>query len=216
MRKTLLRLCKSSLLCNVTLIAFLLFTAMNVLEASSLDAKTVTGTVTSAIDHEPLVGVTVKVLGVPNGSVTDVDGKYSINVESGQILQFSYVGYLSKTVKVGIENNINVVLKEDHKSLDEVVVVGYGVMKRSDLTGSVSSIDEKAIKQGVNTTIEQAMQGRIAGVAVTQNSGAPGGGISVQIRGVNSLSSNEPLYVIDGIAMSGSSSNNTSATRWRN
>ncbi|EXG77813.1 TonB-linked outer membrane protein, SusC/RagA family [Xylanibacter oryzae DSM 17970] len=211
MRKTLLRLCKSSLLCNVTLIAFLLFTAMNVLEASSLDAKTVTGTVTSAIDHEPLVGVTVKVLGVPNGSVTDVDGKYSINVESGQILQFSYVGYLSKTVKVGIENNINVVLKEDHKSLDEVVVVGYGVMKRSDLTGSVSSIDEKAIKQGVNTTIEQAMQGRIAGVAVTQNSGAPGGGISVQIRGVNSLSSNEPLYVIDGIAMSGSSSDNTSA-----
>ena len=185
MRKTLLRLCKSSLLCNVTLIAFLLFTAMNVIEASSLEAKTVTGTVTSAIDHEPLVGVTVKVLGVPNGSVTDVDGKYSINAESGQILQFSYVGYLSKTVKVGIENNINVVLKEDHKLLDEVVVVGYGVMKRSDLTGSVSSIDEKAIKQGVNTTIEQAMQGRIAGVAVTQNSGAPGGGISVQIRGVN-------------------------------
>src|SRR5574344_1774501 len=124
MRKTFLRLCKSSLLCNVALIAFLLFPATTVLEAGSLVAKTITGTVTSATDHEPLIGVTVKVLGANTGSVTDFDGKYSINVESGQSLQFSYVGFLSKTVKAGGENVINAVLSEDNKSLEEVVVVG--------------------------------------------------------------------------------------------
>ncbi len=92
-----------------------------------------------------------------------------------------------------------------------MVVVGYGEMNRSDLTGSVASINEEQIKQGVNTSLEQAMQGRIAGVQVMQNSGAPGGGISVQIRGINSLSGNEPLYVVDGIAISGNTSDNTSA-----
>jgi len=171
---------------------------------------TVTGVVTDANTGEEIIGATVKVKGTTVATVTNAMGEYSIAASKGQTLEFSYIGYTTLTQKITKGGTMNIQLSEDSQTLDQVVVVGYGVMKRSDLTGSVSSIDEKAIKQGVNTSIEQAMQGRIAGVAVTQNSGAPGGGISVQIRGINSLSGNEPLYVVDGIAMSGQTSDNTS------
>lgn len=133
-----------------------------------------------------------------------------MSVRPGATIEVSYVGYQTKSVKVAGAGKYDIQIAEDVNMLEQVVVVGYGTMKRSDLTGSVSSIDEKAIKQGVNTSIEQAMQGRIAGVQVTQNSGAPGGGISVQIRGINSLSGNEPLYVVDGVAMSGQTDSHTS------
>jgi len=168
------------------------------------------GTVTDANTGEEVIGATVKVKGSSSGSITDFEGKYKISVKPGATIEVSYVGYQTKSVKVAGAGKYDIQISEDVNMLDQVVVVGYGVMKRSDLTGSVSSIDEKAIKQGVNTSIEQAMQGRIAGVAVTQNSGAPGGGISVQIRGINSLSGNEPLYVIDGVAMSGQTGDNSS------
>ena len=168
------------------------------------------GTVTDANTGEEVIGATVKVKGSSSGSITDFEGKYKISVKPGATIEVSYVGYQTKSVKVAGAGKYDIQISEDVNMLDQVVVVGYGVMKRSDLTGSVSSIDEKAIKQGVNTSIEQAMQGRIAGVAVTQNSGAPGGGISVQIRGINSLSGNEPRYVIDGVAMSGQTGDNSS------
>lgn len=168
------------------------------------------GTVTDANSGEEVIGATVKVKGSTSGSITDFEGKYKISVRPGATLEVSYVGYQTKQVKVTGAGQLDIQIAEDVNMLEQVVVVGYGVMKRSDLTGSVSSIDEKAIKQGVNTSIEQAMQGRIAGVQVTQNSGAPGGGISVQIRGINSLSGNEPLYVIDGVAMSGQTGDNSS------
>lgn len=170
----------------------------------------INGTVTDAATGEEVIGATVKVRGVAGGTITDAMGNYRISAQVGQTLEFSYIGYTTKQVKVTRGGQLDVQLEEDATSLDEVVVVGYGVMKRSDLTGSVSSINEEQIKQGVNTSLEQAMQGRIAGVQVTQNSGAPGGGISVQIRGINSLNGNEPLYVVDGIAMSGQTSDNTS------
>lgn len=168
------------------------------------------GTVTDATNGETVIGATVKVKGASGGAITDFDGKYKISVKPGSTLEVTYVGYQPKQVKVTKGGQLDIEISEDVNMLDQVVVVGYGVMKRSDLTGSVASIDEKAIKQGVNTSIEQAMQGRIAGVQVTQNSGAPGGGISVQIRGINSLNGNEPLYVIDGVAMSGQTSDNSS------
>ncbi len=140
-----------------------------------------------------------------------MDGAFSLEAPVGATLEFTYIGYEKQTVKVRANTrNLTVEMDEDSQLLDQVVVVGYGTMKRSDLTGAVASIDEKAIKQGVNTSIEQAMQGRIAGVQVTQNSGAPGGGISVQIRGINSLNGNEPLYVIDGVAVSGQTGDNSS------
>ena len=167
------------------------------------------GTVTDAATGDEVIGATVKVKGASGGSITDLNGSYRLKCEAGQTLEVSYVGYKSKQVTARA-GRLDVSIEEDVNMLDQVVVVGYGVMKRSDLTGAVSSIDEKAIKQGVNTSMEQAMQGRIAGVQVTQNSGTPGGGISVQIRGINSLNGNEPLYVVDGIAMSGQTSDNQS------
>lgn len=170
----------------------------------------ISGTVTDANTGEEVIGATVKVKGASGGTITDAMGNYKMSVASGATIEVSYVGYQTKQVKVTKGGQLDIQIAEDVNMLEQVVVVGYGVMKRSDLTGSVSSIDEKAIKQGVNTSLEQAMQGRIAGVQVTQNSGAPGGGISVQIRGINSLSGNEPLYVIDGIQISGNTSSNNS------
>lgn len=206
MRKTFLKTCKSSMFCRWALI--LLF--MVPLTVFSQEVK-VTGTITDAVTGEEIIGATVKVQGSTSGAISDVSGNYQITARVGRNLEVSYVGYKTQIIRVTKAGVINVQLTEDSQLMDEVVVVGYGVMKRSDLTGSVSSINEEQIKQGVNTSVEQAMQGRIAGVQVTQNSGAPGGGISVQIRGINSLNGgNEPLYVVDGIAMSGQASGNTS------
>ncbi len=158
---------------------------------------------------DPVIGASVLVKATSTGAATDINGHFAVDAAPGATLQISCIGFITQTVKA-TSGTMKIVLTESSQSLNDVVVVGYGVMKRSDLTGAVSSIDEKAIKQGVNTSIEQAMQGRIAGVQVTQNSGAPGGGISVQIRGINSLNGNEPLYVIDGVAMSGQTSDNSS------
>ena len=183
---------------------------LTLLPLQSFAQSKVTGTVFDESNGEAIIGATVRVKGASTGTVTDVDGHFSIDASAGQTIEVSYIGYTTQTVKVPRNLQVDVRLSEDTHTLDQVVVVGYGTMKRSDLTGSVASINEEQIKQGVNTSIEQAMQGRIAGVQVTQNSGAPGGGISVQIRGINSLNGNEPLYVVDGIAMSGQSSSNTS------
>ena len=171
----------------------------------------VEGTVTDAATGDEIIGATVKVKGTASGAITDFNGHYRIKAKAGETLEFTYVGYKTQQTRVQRAGTINIQLAEDVAMLDQVVVVGYGVMKRSDLTGAVSSIGEEQIKQGVNTNIEQAMQGRIAGVNVTQNSGSPGGGISVQVRGINSLNGNEPLYVIDGIAVSGQTDGNSSA-----
>lgn len=171
---------------------------------------TVKGIVSSTQENEPLIGATVSEKNKGNGTITDINGIYSIKVKIGTTLIFSYVGFQDKEIEVKKGGTLNVKLNENSEVLDEVVVIGYGTMKRSDLTGAVSSIGEEAIQQGVNSSIEQAMQGRIAGVQITQNSGAPGGGISVQIRGINSLNGNEPLYVIDGVAISGQTSDDSS------
>ncbi len=156
---------------------------------------------------EPLPGVSIVIKGSSQGTTTSSDGKYSLAVPGNtSVLIFSFVGYLSKEVVVGTQSAINVTLSVDNKALEEVVVVGYGEMKRADLTTAQTSVSAKDIEKTVNTTIEQAIQGRAAGVYVTQNSGQSGGGISVNIRGVNSISgSNEPLYVVDGVQIPGQS-----------
>ncbi|MBP3640106.1 MAG: TonB-dependent receptor [Muribaculaceae bacterium] len=182
----------------------LLLPAMS-LQAMAASKISVSGTVTSQIEDEPLAGASVRIKGTSLGVTTDVDGKYEILAEKGQVLQFSYIGYKSKEVTID-RNVINVALDEDRTLLDDVVVVGYGTMKRSDITGSVVSVGADEIKKTIVTSVDQALQGRAAGVQVTQNSGSPGGGISVAIRGVNSLNGNEPLYVIDGVAVDGKSS----------
>lgn len=178
---------------------------------TTAQTRTVTGIVTSASDGEPLIGATILVKETKAGTVTDMDGKFSIRIAKGQTLVVSYIGYNSKNIKYTGKATVEVELTEDAATLDEVVVVGYGVMKRSDLTGSVVSVGTNEIKKSVITSVDQALQGRAAGVQVTQNSGSPGGGISVSIRGVNSLNGNEPLYVIDGVAIDGQTNGNSSA-----
>ena len=184
-------------LCRVALVLLLLSpAAIDFSVANPLQDRKVSGTVVSEADGEPLIGVSVYLKGNEGrGVITDLNGRYSLTVPSGATLVFSYVGYVSQEIEVK-GSVVNVQLKEDSELLDEVVVVGYGTMKRSDLTGSVVSVGEDEIKQSVITSLDQALQGRAAGVQVTQNSGAPGGGISVSIRGINSLNGNEPLYVI--------------------
>jgi TonB-linked SusC/RagA family outer membrane protein len=166
----------------------------------------VSGTITDA-DNAPMPGVNVLVKGTTIGSSTDGDGNYSIEAGENDVLVISFIGYSSQEIRIGNQTNINVKMAEDVATLQEVVVVGYGEMRRSDLTTAQTSISSKEIARTLNTTIEQAIQGRSAGVYVTQNTGAPGGGISVNIRGINSLrGSNEPLYVVDGVQIQGSTS----------
>lgn len=163
----------------------------------------VTGTVIDDTD-EPLLGVSVMEVGTSNGVSTDLDGNFSITVKSGEAsLSFSYVGMNPQTVKINGRHTINVTMTTNSQVMDEVVVVGYGTQKKSDITGSVASIGEDAMRKTIVTNADQMLQGKLAGVQVTQNSGAPGGATSVRIRGASSLtSSNEPLYVIDGVPMS--------------
>ena len=173
-----------------------------------LSAQTVTvrGTVKDNTG-EALIGVSVLEKGTTNGVVSDFDGNYSLNVKSNATLDFSYIGYVPQSINVAGKTTINVVLREDDKVLDELVVVGYGQMRRSDLTGSVASISSDAIDKSVTTSIDQVLQGRAAGVQVQQNSGIPGGSSSIRIRGTSSLnSSNEPIFVIDGVVIDNTNS----------
>lgn len=161
----------------------------------------VTGQVINSEDGSALPGVSVAIKGTTTGAITDAEGRYRITVPNAEsILVFSFVGFLTAEITTGNRTTIDVRLAGDLKSLSEVVVVGYGTQKKSDLTGSVSSITAKDIRQVPVASLDQALQGRATGVQVTQASAAPGGGVSIRIRGGNSIqASNEPLFVIDGI-----------------
>lgn len=159
---------------------------------------TIKGTVSAA--DGPIIGATVKVKGAQGGVVTDFDGNYSISAQSNATLVFSYVGYVTKEVKVGGKRLIDVILEEDETLLNEVVVVGYGTMRKSDLTGAVTQVDNKAFEKSVSTSIDQVLQGRAAGVQIQANTGTPGGSSTIRIRGTNSLNaSSQPIFVIDGV-----------------
>ena len=164
----------------------------------------VTGMVKDA-SGEPIIGASVVEAGTTNGIVTDLDGNFKLNVSAKGSLKISFIGYQTQTIPVAGKKQFDITLKEDAKVLDEVVVVGYGQMKRSDLTGSVVSVNDEAIKKSVVTSVDQVLQGRAAGVQVQANSGMPGGSSSIRIRGINSLNaSNEPIFVIDGVIIDGS------------
>jgi TonB-linked SusC/RagA family outer membrane protein len=164
----------------------------------------VQGKVTDAETGEPLPGATVLEKGTTNGTVTDLQGNYSISIGSPDaILVFSYIGYLNEEIPVNDRTEINIKLSEDIQSLEEVVVVGYGTQKRRDVTGSVASVKGDDISSVPTAGFDQALQGQVAGMQVQATSGEPGGGVSVRIRGASSLTgSNEPLYVIDGVPIS--------------
>jgi len=157
-------------------------------------------------DDGPAIGATVKEKGATGGSITDLDGNFTLKTKQGATLTISYVGYKTMTVKV-TGKPINVTLAPDAEVLSEVVVVGYGQMKRSDLTGSVVSVGEKAIEKSVPTSIDQVLQGRAAGVQIQANTGTPGGSNTIRIRGTNSLNAtSQPIFVIDGVIIDSSSS----------
>lgn len=160
---------------------------------------------------EPLIGTSISVMNSTQGTVADLNGKYKITVPVKSTLVYSYLGFVTQKILVNSRTRIDVVLKGDSRQIDEVVVVGYGTMKRSDVTGSLVSVNSKSIEESVATTMDQVLQGRAAGLIMTQNSGIPGGGSSIQIRGVSSLNStNEPIYVVDGVIISGNTGSNSS------
>jgi TonB-linked SusC/RagA family outer membrane protein len=153
---------------------------------------------------EPLIGVTISVEGAEVGTVTDEEGNYSISAPGGSSLVFSYVGYETQTVAIGDRSTLNVTLVEEVSALDEVVVIGYGTQRRSDLTGSVSQVGAREVNAFPATNVLQTLNGRAAGVQVSQTTGAPGAGLNVRIRGTNSIQGgNEPLYVVDGFPIFG-------------
>lgn len=176
---------------------------MSLITFTTLAQSTIKGVVTDG--SGPIPGATIIVKGTNNGAVSDLDGNYVIsNVPSDGTLVFSFVGYKTEEIAVSNRSEINVTLQEDISSLNEVVVIGYGSMKRSDVTGSVASISNKSIEESIPTTIDQVLQGRAAGVQIQQNSGAPGASSSIRIRGVSSVTgSNEPIFVIDGVILDG-------------
>lgn len=177
---------------------FLLLSVLALLPAAALaqGMVTVSGTVADS-NGDPLIGCSVQLKGSGVGTVTDLDGHFKLQVPEGKTLIFSYIGYKTKELKA--QKNMKVTLDDDTHVLNEVVAVGYGTMKRSDITGSVVSVKAEDLEQTSAATMDQMLQGRAAGLTMTSNSGAAGSSTSIQIRGVNSLnSSNEPVYVIDG------------------
>ena len=165
-------------------------------------AKKITGTVSDQFG--PVIGATVRVKGSSNGVITDMDGNFTLNAKPGETVEVSYVGYVTKTFVVGSASRYDVTIEEDRQNLQEVVVVGYGTMKKSDLAGASASMDEKAIKGTNITNIDQAFLGRATGVNAVQTSGAPGSASSVRVRGQATINANaEPLYVVDGVIFQG-------------
>jgi len=164
--------------------------------------RSITGKVTDATTNEGLIGVTVLIQGTYTGTVTDVDGKFTVKAAPGANLVFSFIGYQTQTVAVGQQTTINVSLKTEVKGLDEVVVIGYGTVKKSDATGAVSTVSTKDFNNGVMTSPQDLIVGKSAGVVITTAGGAPGSGATIRIRGGSSLNaSNDPLIIIDGVPL---------------
>jgi TonB-linked SusC/RagA family outer membrane protein len=197
MRKSLLRL-RSGTLCAIVLFALLTLTG-----TVCAQDNTVTGIVLDE-DNSPLPGVSVLVKNSRVGTVTDADGKFTINATGDAVLVFSFIGLTTQEISVNGQSTISVTMKADATLLGEVVVIGYGTQKKSDLTGAVASVQMKELSNVPITRADQMLQGRISGVQVTQTNAEPGGNVSIRIRGTNSInSSNEPLFVIDGFPGAG-------------
>lgn len=163
----------------------------------------VKGKVSSADAGEGLPGVNVIIKGTSIGTITDMDGNYSINASSEDVLVFSFVGYLDEEIAIGTNTVIDVSLVTDILSMEEVYVVGYGTQKKSVITGAIAKIDSEDLEKSTDLRVEQAIQGKAAGVVVMNNSGQPGDNLTIRIRGVGTNGNSDPLYIVDGLPMSG-------------
>ena len=187
---------------RVTLLIALLMASISYIYAQQL---TITGTVTDKGLGDPVIGATILVQGTTNGTVTDMDGKFSLDVSKGDILHISYIGYQPQTIKVdGVQKVYTIQLGEDTQALDEVVVVGFGTQKKVNLTGAVSTVDTKALESRPVAQVGQALQGVVPGLNLSLNNqgGALGNALKVNIRGTGTIgegSNDAPLILIDGI-----------------
>ena len=173
--------------------------AQKVLSKENQDKKTVSGKVVDE-NGEPVIGATVLEVGTNNGVITDFDGNFSISLKNGANINVSYIGYNTQTINIINDKPLSIILKEDSELLDEVVVIGYGVQKKSDITGSVSSVKTSELLSAPTSSTVQALQGRVAGVVIQNTNGSPSGGSTIRIRGANSLTyGNDPLIIIDGV-----------------
>ncbi|MCH5222739.1 MAG: TonB-dependent receptor [Muribaculaceae bacterium] len=165
---------------------------------------TVSGTVVSEQDKEPLIGATVMVKGTTMGTATDIDGKFSVQTANGKTLVFSYVGYESYEMKVsGPQSNLIITLKESSQLLDDVVVVGYGTQKKSVVTAAISKVDDSTLAQTAPVRVDDALKGLTSGVTVTSATGQPGAAAQVRIRGIGTINNSDPLYIVDGMPIEG-------------
>ncbi len=165
--------------------------------------KQITGVIKDGTG-EPMIGVNVLVKGTTNGTITDFDGKFAISdVKNSDVLTITYVGYVQQSIPVGNQTSFNIILKEDTETLDEVVVIGYGTVKKRDLTGSVASVSNETLTANPVSDVSQALQGKLAGVSVVSQDGRPGAEVSIRVRGGGSITqSNDPLFIVDGFPVS--------------
>ncbi|MBN1599480.1 MAG: TonB-dependent receptor [Bacteroidales bacterium] len=171
-------------------------------KAGQDEKRTITGSVTDSETGEPLPGVSIVEKGTNNGTITNLDGNFTVIVNSNAVITISYVGYISQDISVAGQTEFKVELEPDIISLEDVVVIGYGTVKKSDLTGAVASISAEELQQSAVAGIDQAIQGRTAGVNVITNSGSPGIAPTVRIRGVGTITDPDPLYIVDGMPVS--------------
>ena len=175
---------------------------------SSFQQQFVVGTVTDAITGNPLPGVNVLIEGTKTGASTDLNGKFSLpKPQNGAVITISFIGYVTEKVTLSGQTVIDIKLSPTVLALEEVVVTGYGTIKKKDLTGAISSVSSKDIEKTKPVNIESALEGRVPGVTVTANSGAPGSGAIIRIRGIGTVNNNSPIYVVDGMLINNSDQN---------
>ena len=160
--------------------------------------KQISGKVTD-LNGEPIIGANVIEKGTTNGIITDVDGNFSLEVSSSAILQISYIGYVTQEITVGSKTQFSITLQEDLQNLDEVVVIGYGTARKSDLTGATSSLSGEKLAMKNTPQLASQLQGQMAGVQITRSNGDPSSSATIRVRGVTTLSNNDPLVIIDGV-----------------
>ena len=171
---------------------------LSTLPSANQNAQTVKGTVVDA-NGEAIIGASVQVKGTTIGTITDFDGNFTLDVPENAVLRISYIGFITQDISVKNKKDFKITLKEDNKTLEEVVVVGYTTQRKADLSGAVSSVKVEEISDMSVTGINHALQGKMSGVTVYANSGAPGASASVRVRGLGTIGNNDPLYVIDGV-----------------
>ena len=179
----------------------IMFLAVLGLQLAQAQVRQITGTLTSAEDGSPIPGVQIVVVGTTIGAISDVDGNYSIDVpESATTLQFSFVGLTTQAIDISGRSVIDVVMEEDLQALGEIIVTGYSTRGKNQLTGSTVQVSADVLKEVPVTSVDQALQGKVAGLIINTTSGTPGSTQDIRIRGISSISAgNEPLFVIDGV-----------------